>query len=186
MKKYLITDPKYYPRFHSSNAIARAYRRFRPDFLCLRDKKARNYALIAKRFLFLAKRFKAKLILHNRRRLAKKLNASGVHLSADRKSEIKLAARSRLITIASCHSAIEARNALKNGASYAALSPIFAALNKGAPKGAEFLNDLDPTIRKKTIALGGITSDREVSALEKTGVFAFASIRYFTRKHNGI
>ena len=182
MKKYLVSDTKYYSPFRFANAFARAYRLYRPDFLCLRDKRARNYALVAKRFLYLARRYKAKLILHNRRRLAKKLGADGVHLSADRAREAKLSARSGLIAIVSCHSASEARRAIKNGATLVALSPIFAVANKGAPKGVGFLNDLDPTIRKRTIALGGIISERETAALANAGVFAFASIRYFARK----
>jgi thiamine-phosphate pyrophosphorylase len=186
MKKYLISDPKRYPRFHFSNAFARAYRRHRPDFLCLRDKTARNYSRLAKRFLYLARRFRANLILHGGARLAKRLNADGVHLSAGQAAQIGLSARSGLITIISCHSADEARRALKKGATFAALSPIFTAPNKGEPKGVEFLNALDPTIREKTIALGGIVSDLEASATAKTGVFAFASIRYFTRKTSGI
>lgn len=186
VKKYLISDPKYYPRSRFANAFARAYRRYRPDFLCLRDKTARDYPALARRFLFLARRFNAKLILHDHWRLAKRLNADGVHLSAKRAAEIKLASRSGLITIASCHAENEARRALKNGASFVTLSPIFAAPNKGEAKGVGFLNDLDRTIRKRTIALGGIASDRELDALKGTGVFAFASIRYFARKQDGI
>jgi thiamine-phosphate pyrophosphorylase len=186
MKKYLVSDPSFYPPFRFANAFARSYRLRRPDFICLRDKTASHYEALARRFTFLARRYKARLILHGDWRLAKRLKADGVHLRADQWREIKAASRTRLIAIASCHSENEARRAIANGADYVTLSPIFASPKKGEAKGAAFLNALDPTIRRRTIALGGVVSDREVAALEKTGVFAFASIRYFIRSESGI
>ncbi|MDR1911916.1 MAG: thiamine phosphate synthase [Helicobacteraceae bacterium] len=184
MKKYMIADPNYYPLRDFSNLLARAYR-LRPDFICLRDKKTRNYPAFARRFLLQARRYKARLVLHNDYLLAKAYRC-GVHLSAARRREIKAAARSLPLTIASCHSANEAKRALKNGADFVTLSPIFATPNKGEPKGATFLNALEPTIRKKAIALGGIIGAREIAALAETGVFAFASIRYFLGDQDGV
>ncbi|MDR3347545.1 MAG: thiamine phosphate synthase [Helicobacteraceae bacterium] len=185
MKQYLISDPRYYRPYRFANAFARAYRRFHPDFVCLRDKQTREYPRLARLFLRQSRRFKARAILHNDWHLAKKLKAHGVHLSADRAREIKAAARSSLFTIASCHSEAEAKRALKSGSSRVVISPIFSVANKGRAKGIGFLNALDPTIRAKTIALGGIISDDEVSAARETGVFAFASIRYFTKDFRG-
>lgn len=94
--------------------------------------------------------------------------------------EIGKAKRSGVFVIASTHSRSDAARALRLGADRIVISPIFKVADKGSPLGVSFLQSLSPTIRSKTIVLGGIVNEERVRRL--SGVFAFASIRFFARK----
>lgn len=130
----------------------------------------------------LCRRLGTKALLHNSPTAAKRLGAFGVHLSGSMQREIGRAKRSGAFVIASTHSRGEAVRAFKRGADRIVISPIFEVANKGLPLGVSFLQSLNPTIRSKTIALGGIVDEAHARCL--SGVFAFASIRFFVRKDN--
>ena len=85
----------------------------------------------------------------------------------------------RHFTIISCHSEKEILEAQKRGADAVTYSPIFSTPDKGEPKGLEDLNERVAKISLPIIALGGITTDEQVKAVEKSGCYGFASIRYF-------
>jgi len=81
--------------------------------------------------------------------------------------------------VVSCHSEAEVSKAEELGADAVTYSPIFSTPNKGEPKGLAELQRMVDKISLPIIALGGITTPEQVKAVEKTGCFGFASIRYF-------
>lgn len=181
MKSYLITDPKYYTEDISTfeKKLAEVFGKTKVDFALYRDKENHSYAEFAERFILACKKFGVKPMLHQDAALAKLLGAYGVHLTSRQLEDVEAAKSLGLFTVASTHTYEELEFAASKGADAVTYSPIFATPNKGEPKG---LDDLCKTVRQASlniIALGGITTDEEVKAVEKCGVFAFASIRYF-------
>lgn len=67
------------------------------------------------------------------------------------------------------------------GADYITYSPIFSTPNKGEPVGLEKLKEINDKININCFALGEIVSDEQILACEKTGIYGFASIRYFIK-----
>ena len=182
MKSYLITDPKFYSdssgTFRSS--LQETLAKHQPDFALYRDKNNLNYAAIAELFLNICSQFEnTKAMLHSDVELAAKLGAYGVHLTSLQFNEIKKAKALGLFTVVSCHSENEMLEAQKRGADAVTYSPIFSTPGKGEPKGLEDLNERVAKISLPIIALGGITTDEQIKAVEKSGCYGFASIRYF-------
>ncbi|MDR2905208.1 MAG: thiamine phosphate synthase [Helicobacteraceae bacterium] len=199
MKSYLITNPKYYPRFAIAHYAARSYTARFPNFICLRDKGFLGYEREAMRFLRGLRRVRSHLVLHDRFDVALRLRSRGfkffaLHLSGAKFRLISRSARLGITTIVSCRNENEMRSAIKKGAKFVTISPIFATDKSGDTRdllGVEFLANLPIEILKKTIALGGIATDREIGAIKKTAkaqakpeAFAFASIRYFTPRRS--
>lgn len=186
MKKYLITDPAFYPRAPErfARAFATAYLQHHPHFFCLRDKTCRDYPRLARRFLRQGRRLGGYLLLHGDWRLAKKLGACGVHLPENARCQITAARRAGLFTVASCHSPEGAGRALRRGAHLATLSPVFDTPDKGRALGSRFLKGLEGKIKPKIIALGGIVSADQIDEINEAGIGIFASIRYFVQKEN--
>jgi len=171
MQSYLITAKPSYSTL----------RRYMPDFALYRDKDNSAYALEAQNFLAMAKPFKnMKTFLHQEADLAKKLGATGVHLTSMQFDDITHAKELGLEVIISTHTQEEVHLAEVRGADYVTYSPIFATPNKGEPKGVDALREIVEKSKIKIFALGGIVSDEEVEKLEGSGAFGFASIRYFT------
>lgn len=80
----------------------------------------------------------------------------------------------------SAHSVDEVYGALRSGAHYCTLSPIFPTPNKPAPLGIESLRSLHTQARKNTFALGGIVSDSHIAKITSIEhIKGFGSIRYF-------
>jgi thiamine-phosphate pyrophosphorylase len=182
MKKYLITDPLFYtstPEYFSENLYL-VLKKHSPDFICLRDKQTDNYENLAQEFLHVAKQnLIKKAFLHTDFKLAKKLGFYGVHLPSHRFEDIKEAKELGLQVIASTHTLDEALHCEKLGADFITFSPIFYTPNKGEPKGLEKLKEINDKIEINCFALGGIIDEAQVHSCEKTGVYGFASIRYF-------
>lgn len=182
MRAYLITDPKFYS---DDSVIFRsllqdALAEHQPDFALYRDKNNPNYAEMAEQFIELCSQFeKTKALLHGDVEMASRLDAYGVHLTSQQFDEIEKAKALGLFTIISCHSEVEILEAQKRGADAVTYSPIFNTPDKGEPKGLEDLNERVAKISLPIIALGGITTSEQVKAVEKSGVYGFASIRYF-------
>jgi len=182
MTSYLITDPKFYsaelPEF--SDNLENTLSKHQPDLVLYRDKNNANYAEFALQFLSICLQYdNTKGMLHGNVELAAKLNAYGVHLTSLQFDEIEKAKALGLFTIVSCHSEKEILKAEKKGADAVTYSPIFSTPGKGEPKGLEDLQHIVAKISLPIIALGGITTPEQVKAVEKTGCFGFASIRYF-------
>lgn len=182
MKKYLITSPKFYTDTPAVFGIKLHEQivKHKPDFILYRDKKTVHYKEIAKVFLYVASQYKEiKAFLHTDVKLAAELNAYGVHLPSTAFDEIKKAKDLGLKVIMSTHTKEEVLHAESLGADYVTYSPIFATLNKGEPKGVDDLKNLLTKTQVKVFALGGIVKQKEVESVEKSGVYGFASIRYF-------
>jgi len=182
MKSYLITDPKFYhcdPEQFRTTLLA-VLTRHQPDFALYRDKENQKYAQTARLFLDVSAAFPSvKTMLHGDVALAHELQAFGVHLTSQQYDEIERAKTLGLFVVISCHSEAEILEAQRRGADAVTYSPVFSTPGKGEPKGLEDLNERVAKISLPIIALGGITTPEQVKAVEKTGCFGFASIRYF-------
>ena len=182
MKTYLITDPKFYsadPSKFSVN-LQSALTKHEPDFALYRDKNNPKYTDMAELFLEVCSQFdNTKALLHGDVELAAGLNAYGVHLTSQQFDEIEKAKGFGLFTIVSCHSEKEILEAQKRGADSVTYSPVFSTPNKGESKGLADLQRMVDKISLPIIALGGITTDEQVKAVEECGCYGFASIRYF-------
>ncbi len=183
--RYLITDPKYYSndlKIFEKN-LSFVLQNFTVDIICFRDKSSTNYKELAKKFIEISKKFKIKKILLNTNyKLAKKLGASGVHLSSSSFNEINKAKKLNLYTIISCHDEKEIKQAQKLKADCITYSPIFYSPNKGKAKGIEALKEvLALYSNMNIIALGGIINKTQINEIMNTRAYGFASIRYFTQ-----
>jgi thiamine-phosphate pyrophosphorylase len=118
-------------------------------------------------------------LLHGDYALADELKADGVHLTSAQFEDIAEAKKRGLYVVISTHTYEEALKAQKLGADAITYSPIFASPNKGEPKGLEDLKEIVAKIRVPIFALGGITTEEQIKAVEECGVYGFASIRYF-------
>jgi len=181
MYSYLITDPKQYsqslPAFAQKMKIALSCHQ--PSFALYRDKENSEYEQLAKEFIALCRDTPTKAMLHGNVALASKLKAYGVHLTSQQFSKIEKAKALDLFTVISCHSEEEILKAEKLGVDAVTFSPIFSTPDKGEPKGLAELQRMVDKISLPIIALGGITTDEQVEAVEKSGCYGFASIRYF-------
>ncbi|MEA3374329.1 MAG: thiamine phosphate synthase [Campylobacterota bacterium] len=182
VEAYLISDPEYYGKTAESvaKATVNAIEKFHPEYACFRDKSSGDYASLAAGFIKAAKAAGCGcVLLHGDVVLAEKLGADGVHLTSMQFDEIEKAKALGLYTVISTHTHEEVFRAAKMGADAVTYSPIFTTPNKGEPKGLEDLNELVGKISLNIFALGGITTPRQVQEIESTGVYGFASIRYF-------
>ena len=185
LTSYLITDPKYYSNdleLFEKN-LRKVLESKKVDMACFRDKTSKNFKELAKIFVKTCKEFKIKKILINGNyKLAKKLNANGVHLTSLQFDKIQKAKELELFVIISCHNYKEIENAQKSYVNAATYSPIFDTPNKTEAKGMSRLRE---TIRVyedlDIIALGGIINQRQIEQISKTRAYGFASIRYFIK-----
>jgi thiamine-phosphate pyrophosphorylase len=181
MKSYLITDPSFYttePKIFSKKLL-HVIELKTPDFICVRDKQTKNYRDIA---LEIKKNIHyPKILLHTDYKLAHELGFYGVHLPSTCFADIKKAKNLGLHVVVSTHTLEEALHVEKLGADFITFGPIFQTPNKGTPKGLEKLKEINGKIDIDCFALGGIVEDEQIQACKKTGVYGFASIRYFIK-----
>ncbi|KAB7887964.1 thiamine phosphate synthase [Poseidonibacter ostreae] len=183
LKAYLITDPKYY----SNNSdlfkknLTKVLERNKIDIICFRDKESSNFEELAKVFIEVCKRFNIeKILINSDYKLAKQLGANGVHLNSKQFENIKEAKHLDLYVIISCHNFAEIEKAQKAHVNAITYSPIFKTPNKGEPLGInKFKQTLELYEDIDIIALGGIIDKEQISQIEKTKAYGFASIRYF-------
>ena len=181
IKSYLITDPKYYGTELSTftSKLSAILDKHTIDFALYRDKENNNYQEFAKQFISTCKNKNILPFLHQDYSLASSLNAYGVHLTSTQFDKIKEAKKLGLFVVVSTHTYNDIKKVTAFGADAVTYSPIFFTPNKGIPKGLAHLKEIAGKIKIKIIALGGITTDEQIEAVESCGVFAYASIRKF-------
>ena len=182
MKTYLISDPAYYGSepMALTSSLKTVFTRTIPDFIVLRDKQTSDYPTLAKTFIRVCRSHNVPtVLLHADCTLAHDLGADGVHLTSNQSDLIVKAKALGLYVIISTHTHEEALKAQNLGADAITYSPIYESPNKGEPKGLEDLKEIVDKISIPIFALGGITTEEQINAVEKCGVFGFASIRYF-------
>ena len=178
LKRYLITDVNYYADL--SGTLQKVLDSQSVDFALYRDKESDRYAENAAEFIATCSKFpETKAMLHGDVILAVRLGGYGVHLTSLQFGEIKRAKEQGLFVVISCHSEEDVLKAEALGADAVTYSPIFHTPNKGEPKGLAELQRMVDKISLPIIALGGITTPEQVKAVESTGCYGFASIRYF-------
>ena len=178
MIAYAISDPTTL-NFNSLNSDLQRFVQ-KANMIVYRDKSTTEYQKNASLFIAEAKKYNfSKILLHSDYELAHKLKADGVHLTSLQFSDIKKAKGLGLFVVISTHSLDEALKAQKLGVDLVTFSPIFATPNKGEPKGVGELKEVVSKLSIGVIALGGIVSREQIEACRKSGVFGFASIRYF-------
>ncbi len=183
MINYLITDPEYYTNDKEifEKVLKNILNKHHIDIACFRDKKSLNIEELAQIFVKICKEKNInKIVINGDVSLAKKLNATGVHLTSSQFDEIQKAKDLGLFTIISCHNKEDLENALKKRVDAVTYSPIFETPNKGEPKGIEALKEaINKYPNLNIIALGGIINDKQIEEISKTNAYGFASIRYF-------
>jgi len=182
MKKYLITSREFYTDTPAvfRGILQEQFVKHMPDFALYRDKANPHYDVQADHFVEVCRNFMGlKSFLHQEYELAASLGANGVHLTSTQFNKIQNAKSLGLEVIISTHTKEEVLQAQKLGADYVTYSPIFATPGKGEPKGVENLEELVKDVDIKVFALGGIIDEEEVNAIQESGVYGFASIRYF-------
>lgn len=182
MKSYLITDPAFYGTSSEvlNASLNSVFSQKLPDFSLFRDKQAVDYPNLAQNFIRVCRNHSiSKVLLHRDYLLAKTLEADGVHLTSAQFDAINAAKGLGLYVIVSTHTHEEASRAQELGADAITYSPIFFSPAKGEPKGLEDLKEIMDKIRVPIFALGGITTQEQITAVQEVGVYGFASIRYF-------
>ncbi|MDY0194989.1 MAG: thiamine phosphate synthase [Sulfurovaceae bacterium] len=178
MIAYAISDPFTL----DFNNLEESLKRFssKASMILYRDKSNPNYSINAKLFLQEARKYPFdKILLHGDVESATALKADGVHLRSDQFSLVPHAKDNNLFVIVSTHSLQEAKLAQNLGADMITISPIFSSPNKGEPIGLNILKEVCDDLSIPVIALGGITSQKEIDAVREQGAAGFASIRYF-------
>ena len=176
MISYAITDPSTLDFKH----LQRDLKRFsqKASMIVYRDSHTHHYNMNAKVFMENAKDFD-KVLLHGDYLLAEKLGATGVHLKSTQFDDIIKAKKLGLFTVISTHTLEEALKAQELGADMITYSPVFYTPNKGEPLGLKALEALVSQVNIPVLALGGILTQEQIQACEKSGASGFASIRYF-------
>jgi len=182
MYKYLITSKEFYSDKPASfsKILHQKFKMHMPEYALYRDKTNPDYKILALNFVELCNQFDGmKSFLHQDVELAVQLGATGIHLTSTQAAEIVDAKNKGLEVVISTHTHEEVLKAEMLGADAVTYSPVFASPNKGEPKGLDDLKILLNKCDIKVFALGGIVTSEHVKKIEETGVFGFASIRYF-------
>jgi thiamine-phosphate pyrophosphorylase len=182
VKSYLITDPSFYGHDEVTfkDRLKSVLDQHNPDFVLFRDKETPFYPELARIFIDICREKNVpKVLLHGDGLMAHKYGADGVHLTSRQFFEIAHAKSRSLYVIVSTHTHMQALMAQELGADAVTYSPIYPSPDKGEPKGLEDLKVIVDKISVPIFALGGILSKEQISAVEATGAYGFASIRYF-------
>lgn len=173
---YAITDPTTL----DLNSLEVELNRFlqKATMIVYRDKHNTHYARDAKLFIKYAKGFE-KVLIHGDYLLADALGADGVHLASTQFEEIAKAKECGLYVVISTHTLAEAKLAQTSGADMITYGPVFDTPNKGKALGLKALEDLLRHVDIPVLALGGILTQEQIQACERSGASGFASIRYF-------
>ncbi|NQY93360.1 MAG: thiamine phosphate synthase [Campylobacteraceae bacterium] len=182
LKRYLITDPKYYSSdpVEFEKTLSKVLTKHKIDYACFRDKTSSNIEELAQVFIKTCQKYKIENIFINQYiAVGKSLGFDGVHLTSKQFDQIQEVKDLGFQTVVSCHNHDEIEKAIRAQANMVTYSPIFITPNKGEPVGIE---NLKMTIQKYNIpiiALGGIITQEHLEFLQKVDAKVFASIRYF-------
>jgi len=165
---YMITDPAY-----SLEEIFNAIKNKSPDFVCYRNKLYYDEKEIIE-FAEFAKNYAKVFINYDSVKNENILDLfDGVHLPTSKIDMIDKFEQKTVI--ASTHTKEEILNAKK--ADYVTFSPVFESKQRPGV-GIEKLNEMCE-LYNNVIALGGITTHREIEEIKRSKAVGFASIRYF-------
>ncbi|NPA55070.1 MAG: thiamine phosphate synthase [Epsilonproteobacteria bacterium] len=168
MFSYLITDPNYYQDFQTT--LTQAIIKHNPDFICFRDKFSTKNAKSA---VEIAKYYDIPIFVNQYTELLG-LGFDGVHLTSNQLHLINH--YTQCLTCASTHSLQEVQQA--QNSDFITFSPVFKSKGRDG-LGIEMLNQIVNSTNSKVFGLGGIVSEKEVSAIKHSKAYGFASIRYF-------
>ena len=140
-----------------------------PDAVILREKDLDlgEYQKLAAAVQEICRRCGVTCILHNFTAAAAALDCSALHLPLSRLRELAAPARFTMLG-ASCHSAEEAAEAERLGASYITAGHVFdTACKAGAPgRGTDFLRKVCESVDVPVYAIGGISAANVAQAAE--------------------
>ena len=145
--------------------------RFKPDMLILREKdlKEDEYRKIAENIMKMCLVNSTLCILHYFKNTALSLGADGIHLPYSVFMDMAESEKSQFkIKGVSIHSAEEALNAQKAGASYITAGHIYkTACKEGIePRGTGFLKEICSKVAVPVYAIGGINIDNAHECIE--------------------
>lgn len=154
----------------------------------IREKKlsALNLFKITAEAARISKNSKTIILVNDRADIALAAKADGVHLTANSLSADIIRERfpKDFIIGVSVHSIEKASEAKRQGADFAAFSPIFFTPEKGEPKGLDALRKVCEKLKPfPIVALGGIDETNYKSILEN-GASGFAAIRFLNDAEN--
>lgn len=190
MKRYLITDPAYYPSTPELFTLFfyQILSHHRPDYACLRDfDKARRTSL-ASAFVEACHARGVLAMVNGDIELACQIPFDGVHLKGNQMEMIPRAHERGIKVFYSAHTIDEMIAASDKGAKGVMISPIFPSPGKGSGRGVEFLRTIPRSrLGCEVFALGGIVGESELLQLQEINTIdGFASIRFFTNHTNGL
>ena len=153
-------------------------------FFQFRSKKVVKNERLASEILNLCEKFRAKFIVNDDVKFAKKIGAKAVHLGRDDedlKEAFEILGKDAYVGV-SCYNDINlAINAAKNGASYAAFGSVFTSPTKpNAPKcGLEVVKEAKQILNLPVCVIGGINETNIGSlSLAKPDLIAVISAIY--------
>jgi thiamine-phosphate pyrophosphorylase len=165
---YFITDPKY-----SLSQTFKAIEKFKPDFVCYRNKEYFDKDEIINFAKFAKKHSKVFINIDSLKDETLLKYFDGIHITSSKLDMIDKFKDKTII--ASTHSEKEIQKAKK--ADFITFSPIFDSKGRKG-LGIQRLNEIC-LLHPKVIALGGIIGKKEIEEVKKSKASGFASIRYF-------
>lgn len=177
---YVVTDPKIGHQQTIRSVLQRGVKAVQ-----LRDKglNEQAYYQLAKPIARLAHQAQATFIVNDHWRLVERLGADGVHLGQEDLAKVSLAkvrkiiGEDKLIGV-STHSFKQAKQAVRQGADYISVGPIFATPSKPQtkPVGLKLLKQVLRKVKIPVVAIGGIDKNT-VKKVLAIGCQRFAAIR---------
>jgi thiamine-phosphate diphosphorylase len=169
---YVITDPSL-SRGRSHADVARAALEGGADAIQIRDKSSTAYNLscAVAEIQPIARKFGAALFVNDRVDVALVTGADGAHVGQNdlpAREARRLLPKPRLIGV-SVSTKEEAKRAVKDGADYLGVGPVFATTTKtdaGDPLGLERLAEIASAVAIPVVAIGGITIDNVARVFE--------------------
>ena len=142
-----------------------------PKYIILREKDLdeAEYRALAQKAIEICSNSDTKLVLHYFWKTAIELGADSIHLPLHLLRELSAEEKSRFGLIgASCHSAEDAVEAEKLGATYITAGHVFATdCKKGLPpRGLDFLREVCQSVDIPVYAIGGITPENYPQVIE--------------------